>query len=143
MTRSVTLARRFLLFMLLAAVSVAAQAWNPFTPKSDNEELPLSAEELKKVQENAGWAKDDDKTLIFEVHNDLKGPIACSGAQVELQDGKHMSRGFTPKLFVPPGNSRFASFPGIVKGSMKSYGVTCSCFKKLGKGECINPLAKP
>jgi hypothetical protein len=124
-------------------VSLNALAWNPFSSHNDNEEIPLSSEELKKVQENAGWTKDDDKTLIFEVHNDLKAPIACSGAQVELNEGKHMSKAFTPKLFVPAGNSRLASFAGIAKGTMKSYAVICSCFKKQGKGECINPLAKP
>jgi len=121
---------------------VFAQAWNPFSSKSEFEDVPLSNNELKLVNFNAGWAKDNEKTLLFEIRNQLNGPIQCSGAQVELTDGSHVSKGFMPKLFVPPENSRFASIPGIIKGTMKSYSVGCSCFKKLGKGDCQNPMKK-
>lgn len=130
----------FLLTVLLPLPSV--YAWNPFSSNNEFEDVKLSPDELKLVNINAGWSKDNDKTLLFEVHNQLKGPIQCAGAQVELTDGSHVSKGFMPKLFVPPNNSRFASFPGVVKGSMKSYNVACSCYKKLGKGDCQNPLQK-
>jgi hypothetical protein len=118
------------------------QAWNPFASKSEFEDVQLSSNELKLVNFNAGWSKDNEKILLFEIRNQLKGPIQCSGAQVELTDGSHVSKGFMPKLFVPSENSRFASVPGILKGTMKSYVVGCSCFKKLGKGDCLNPLDK-
>jgi hypothetical protein len=47
-------------------ISANASAWNPFS----NEALldvALSKVELQKVKTNAGWAKDDEQTLIFEV----------------------------------------------------------------------------
>ena len=45
-------------------ISTNTSAWNPFS----NEEIldiALSKVELQKVKVNAGWAKDDDQTLIF------------------------------------------------------------------------------
>ena len=129
--------------MVLGLFSLLAQAWNPFGSHNDNEDVPLSGGEMKKVQQKAGWSNDNEKTLLFEIRNDLQGPIQCAGAQVELNDGGHVSKAFSPKLFVPAGNSRIASIPGVQKGTMKSYSVPCSCFKKQGRGECINPLAKP
>jgi hypothetical protein len=131
-----------ILLIAFACLQFNALAWNPFSSTSDLEDVQLSPEELKGVNFNAGWAKDNEKILLFEVKNQLKGPIQCAGANVELTDGGHVSKGFMPKLFVPSNNSRFASIPGIVKGSMKSYVVICSCFKKLGKGECQNPIQK-
>jgi hypothetical protein len=32
--------------------------------------------------------------------------------------------------------------PHVLKGTMKSYAMTCTCFKKQGKGDCLNPLRK-
>jgi hypothetical protein len=130
-------------FVAIFFFNAFALAWNPFASHNDNEDVPLSADEMKRIQQKAGWSNDNDKTLLFEIRNDLSGPIQCAGAQVELNDGGHIAKGFTPKLFVPAGNSRIASIPGVQKGTMKSYSVPCSCFKKLGRGECINPLAKP
>jgi hypothetical protein len=132
-----------LIFVALVLNSLLANAWNPFASHNDNEDTPLTAEEMKRVNQKAGWSQDNDKTLLFEIRNDLSAPIQCAGAQVELNDGQHVAKGFTPKLFVPQGNSRVASFPGIHKGTMKSFNVPCSCFKKQGRGECINPFAKP
>ena len=135
---------KLLLLMVLGwGFSLLAQAWNPFGSHNDNEDVPLSSEEMKKVQQKAGWSNDNDKTLLFEIRNDLSGPIVCAGAQVELKDGGRLTKAFNPKLFVPANNSRIASIPGVQKGSMKSYSVPCSCFKKSGRGECVNPLAKP
>jgi len=28
----------------------------------------------------------------------------------------------------------------VVKGTMKAYALTCSCFKKKGFDVCVNPL---
>jgi hypothetical protein len=61
---------------------------------------------------------------------------------VDLQDGKGLTKSFTPKFLVPAQSLRVASWPGIKKGSMKSYEMSCSCFKKQGKGDCVNPARK-
>lgn len=119
-----------------------AWAWSPFSEASDLQETRLNSSDLKRVQVNAGWAKDDDHTLIFEVRNALKGPIQCSGVQVDLTDGKSLSKSLMPKLFVPPNSTRNASLPSVKKGSMKSYAVVCTCFKASANGECLNPLKK-
>ena len=119
-----------------------AWSWNPFASAEEFTEVTFTPAELAQIQVQAGWAKGDDHTLLFEVHNGLKGPIQCASAQVDLQDGKHISKGFTPKLFVPAQSTRNASIPQVHKGTMKSYAMSCSCFKKQGKGECLNPLRK-
>jgi len=77
--------------------STSASAWNPFL----NEELidvALSKVELQKVKFNAGWAKGEDQTLIFEVSNGLQGPIQCGAANVELIDGKSLGKVFSPEI---------------------------------------------
>jgi len=121
---------------------VLALAWNPFTSQDEFEEVQFSVAEKALVKVNAGWAKGEDRKLLFEVQNGLNGPIQCAKAQVDLQDGKGLTKNFTPKFFVPAQSLRVASWPGIQKGSMKSYEMSCSCFKKQGKGECVNPARK-
>ena len=119
-------------------ISTNASAWNPFT----NEEfidVALSKAELQKVKINAGWAKGEDQTLIFEVSNGLNGPIQCGAANVELKDGQSLSKVFVPKFAISSQATRNASMP-VVKGTMKSYALTCSCFKKKGSDLCVNPL---
>ena len=126
---------------LLWAHSLAL-AWGPFGSAEEFQEVSFSAAELAQVKVQAGWAKGEDHTLLFEVHNGLKSPIQCASAQVDLQDGKHVTKGFTPKLFVPALSTRNASVPQVHKGTMKAYALSCTCFKKQGKGECLNPLRK-
>ena len=107
-----------------------------------NEELidvALSTVELQKVKFNAGWAKGEEQTLIFEVSNGLQGPIQCGTANVELKDGKSLGKVFVPKFAIPSQATRNASMP-VVKGTMKAYALTCSCFKKKGSDACVNPL---
>ena len=119
-------------------ISTNASAWNPFT----NEEfidVALSKAELQKVKINAGWAKGEDQTLIFEVTNGLQGPIQCGAANVELKDGQSLSKVFVPKFAISSQATRNASMP-VVKGTMKAYALTCSCFKKKGTDVCVNPL---
>lgn len=119
-------------------ISTNASAWNPFT----NEEfidVALSKAELQKVKINAGWAKGEDQTLIFEVSNGLNGPIQCGAANVELKDGQSLSKVFVPKFAISSQATRNASMP-VVKGTMKAYALTCSCFKKKGTEVCVNPL---
>ena len=115
-----------------------ASAWNPFS----NEALidvALSKVELQKVKFNAGWVKGEDQTLIFEVTNGLQGPIQCGAANVELTDGKSLGKVFVPKFAIPSQATRNASM-SVVKGTMKSYVLTCSCFKKKGTEVCVNSL---
>ena len=119
-------------------ISTNASAWNPFT----NEEfidVALSKAELQKVKINAGWAKGEDQTLIFEVSNGLQGPIQCGSANVELKDGNSLGKVFVPKFAISSQATRNASMP-VVKGTMKAYALTCSCFKKKGSDACVNPL---
>jgi hypothetical protein len=127
-----------ILFVMGLMLSFNALAWNLFSIE-DVSEVTLSKAELQKVKVNAGWAKGEDQPLIFEVTNDLKGPIQCSAANVELNDGKTVSKVFVPKFAIPGQSTRNASMP-VVKGTMKSYALTCSCFKKKGSDACVNPL---
>jgi hypothetical protein len=119
-------------------ISANAFAWNPFA-SNDLSDVPLSKQELQKIKVNAGWAKGDDLTLIFELTNGLSGPIQCGAANVELNDGKSVGKVFMPKFAIPGNATRNASMP-VVKGTMKVYALTCSCFKKKGSDECLNPL---
>ena len=119
-------------------ICTTASAWNPFS----NEELidvALSKAELQKVKINAGWAKGDDQTLIFEVSNGLQEPIQCGAANVELTSGKSLGKVFVPKFAIPSQATRNASM-SVVKGTMKAYALTCSCFKKKSSEVCVNPL---
>jgi hypothetical protein len=116
----------------------SAMAWSPFS-NEDFSEVPLSKAELQRIKVNAGWAKGDDQTLIFELANALKGPIHCGAANVDLVDGKSVGKQFVPKFAIPGNAMRNASM-NVVKGTMKSYALTCSCFKRKGSDECVNPL---
>jgi hypothetical protein len=129
---------RYMSIFFALLICTSASAWNPFS----NEELidvALSKVELQKVKFNAGWAKGEDQTLIFEVSNGLKGPIQCGTANVELIGGKSLGKVFVPKFAIPSQATRNASMP-VVKGTMKAYALTCSCFKKKGSDACVNPL---
>ena len=125
-------------FIFSLLLSTYTMAWNPFG-SDDVSEVPLSKLELQKVKVNAGWAKGDEQTLIFEVSNGLKGPIQCGAANVDLNDGKSVGKVFMPKFAIPGNAMRNASMP-VVKGTMKAYALTCSCFKKKGSDECVNPF---
>ncbi len=125
-------------FFLMLAMPICALAWNPFG-SDDVTEVALSKSELQKIKVNAGWAKGDDQTLIFELVNGLKGPIQCGAANVDLNDGKSVGKQFVPKFAIPGNSTRNASM-NVVMGTMKAYALTCSCFKRKGSDECINPL---
>ena len=129
---------RVMTFFLMLAMPIGALAWNPFA-SDDVTEVALSKSELQKIKVNAGWAKGDDQTLIFELANGLKGPIQCGAANVDLNDGKSVGKQFVPKFAIPGNATRNASM-NVVKGTMKAYALTCSCFKRKGSDECINPL---
>ncbi|MEN9995313.1 MAG: hypothetical protein RL462_89 [Pseudomonadota bacterium] len=124
--------------ILMLWLPVGVMAWNPFA-SDDFEEVLLTKTELLKVKLNAGWAKGDDQTLIFELINGLKAPIQCGSANVELNDGKTIGKQFVPKFAIPANASRNASMT-VLKGTMKTYALSCSCFKKKGSELCVNPL---
>lgn len=125
-------------FIFSLLLSTHTMAWNPLG-SDDVSEVALSKSELQKIKVNAGWAKGDEQTLIFEVSNGLKGPIQCGAANVDLNDGKSVGKVFMPKFAIPGNAMRNASMP-VVKGTMKAYALTCSCFKKKGSDECVNPF---
>ena len=125
-------------FLFVLLISVQALAWNPFATE-EVLEVPLTKTELQKIKVNAGWAKGEDQPLIFEVTNGLKGPIQCSAANVELNDGKTVGKVFVPKCTIPGNAMRNASML-VLRGSMRTYSLTCSCFKKQGQGECVSPV---
>jgi hypothetical protein len=124
-------------FIFWMIFSLPVLAWNPLSSR-DLVDVPLSKLELQKVKVNAGWAKDDTQILIFELNNGLKGPIQCGAATAELNNGQTLSKVFVPKFAIPGNATRNASMP-VVKGTMKSYALTCSCFKVKGEGDCIKP----
>jgi len=128
----------YLALLLVGTMSFPNVALS-FFGKDDAIEVPLTKPELQKINVNAGWAKGEDQTLIFELHNGLKGPIQCGAANVELNDGKKVGKVFVPKFAIPGNATRNASM-SVVKGAMKSYALTCSCFKLKGSDECVNPL---
>ena len=66
------------------------------------------------------------------------GPIQCRVANAELLYGQTISKVFVPKFAIPGNATRNASMP-VLKGTMKSYALSCSCFKVKGEGECIKP----
>lgn len=129
---------RVMPFFLMLCLPLVVWAWNPFG-SDDVSEVALSKSELQKIKVNAGWAKGDEQTLIFEVSNGLKGPIQCSAANVDLNDGKSVGKQFVPKFAIPGNATRNASM-NVVKGTMKAYALTCTCFKRKGSDECVNPL---
>lgn len=125
-------------FLFVLLISVQALAWNPFATE-EVLEVPLSKTELQKIKVNAGWAKGEDQPVIFEVTNGLKGPIQCSAANVELNDGKTVGKVFVPKFTIPGNDMRNASML-VLRGTMRTYSLTCSCFKKQGQGDCVSPV---
>ena len=125
-------------FLFVLLISVQALAWNPFATE-EVLEVPLTKTELQKIKVNAGWAKGEDQPLIFEVTNGLKGPIQCSAANVELNDGKTVGKVFVPKFTIPGNAMRNASML-VLRGTMRTYSLACSCFKKQGQGDCVSPV---
>ena len=133
---------KYIIFLFILFLPFFTFAWNPFLSSDEISEVSLNGSENNLIQKKAGWSNDDDKTLLFEIHSDLNGPIQCSSINVELKDGKQVNKGLMPKLFITHNSSKFVSIPNVLKGTMKSYSIICTCFKKKGNGDCINPLKK-
>jgi len=136
-------AARTLVAVMLMAGTGMAWGWNPFeAKKSPFEEVALSPGEWSQVQIKAGWASAYPDDLLFEVSSQLPGPMACHGASIQLTSGKRIDKGFNPRLYVPPGNTKQVGVRGVSKGQMKDFTLACGCWKKPGDARCGNPARK-
>jgi hypothetical protein len=129
-----------LLCLLLLTPSAQTLAWSLFEKSSEYEEVELSSAEWSQVEVAAGWAPGDKDTLLFALKNKLAAPISCAGALVNLNNGKSVKRGLVPRLYVPSAMVKQFSVAGVTKETLKDYSVTCSCTKKPGSKQCINPF---
>lgn len=123
----------------MAALPQLAGAWG-FFGQDDLVESALKRDEYQRLNIKAGWPDDNPQRLLFEISNRMDVPIQCVGAAIELKDGKSINKSFSPKVFVPAKAQRTGSVQEVLKGTMKDYAVLCTCFRKQGKGACVNPL---
>jgi hypothetical protein len=130
---------RRVLWISACLLATQSWAWNPFEAKSAYQEMELSSTEWRQIDVKAGWAADDNTTLLIEASNKLPGPLACHGALVNLQNGTEVKKSFSPYLYIPPGNTRQAGVSGIKKGQMKGFTLSCNCWKKAGDTRCSDP----
>jgi hypothetical protein len=125
---------------LLVGQTALAMGWFNKEPKMLQTEL--SAAELQKLSIQSGWSNDDPKLMMFEVGNQLSGPIFCTGASFEFKDGKKRNQAFEPKLYIPSKNARRVSVRDIDKQSLKTFGFSCLCMKYSPTGPCEDPFKK-
>lgn len=135
--KSLTL--RYAVPVALCLIAVESWAWNPFEVKTAYQEMKLSSAESKLVDFKAGWASDSDTQLLIEVNNHLPGPLACHSASVSMQNGSEIQKSFSPYLYIPPGESKQTGVNGVKKGQMKTYALSCNCWKKAGETRCSDP----
>jgi len=121
----------------------AVWAWNPFESGPRYKELELTSAEWRNVDQKAGWAADSDTALLIEVSNRLPGPLACHGAVVTLQNGSEVKKAFSPYLYVPVGGTKQTALSGVKKGSMRSFNLSCNCWKRDGDPRCSDPKKTP
>ena len=124
-------------------LATASWAWNPFESGPRFQEPALTAAEWRSVDQKAGWATDSDTTLLIEISNRLSGPLACHGAVVTLQNGSEVKKAFSPYLYVPVGATKQTGVSGVKKGSMKSFNLSCNCWKRDGDPRCSDPKKTP
>lgn len=142
-SRRVRLAAASLFAALLLAGTGRAWGWNPFeAKKSPFEEVALTPGEWSQVKVKAGWANGYPDDVLFEVSSQLPGPMACHGASIQLASGKRVDKAFSPRLYVPPDNTKQVGVRGVSKGQMKDFTLACSCWKKPGDARCGNPARK-
>ena len=140
---SVRHAAATLLATVLMAGTGLAWGWNPFeAKKSPFEEVALTPGEWSQVQVKAGWANGYPDDLLFEVSSKLPGPMACHGASIQLTSGKRVDKAFSPRLYVPPDNTKQVGVRGVSKGQLKDFTLACGCWKKPGDARCGNPARK-
>jgi hypothetical protein len=115
---------------------VAAMGW--FAKQPSLQQTELSPAELKQLNIRSGWASDNPGLMLFEIGNQLSGPVFCIGASFEFNDGKKRTQSFDPKLYIPSKAVRKAAVRGIEKKDVKNFGFSCLCMKAAPEGPCEN-----
>jgi hypothetical protein len=118
--------------------SNCAHAMGLFSKEPQLKQTELTPAELKQVVIQSGWSNDDPGLMMFEVKNQLSGPIFCIGANFELKDGKKRVQAFDPKLYIPSNAVRRTAIKGIEKKDVKNFGFSCLCMKAKATGPCEN-----
>ena len=97
-----------LLAAVLMASTSAAWGWNPFeVTKSLFEEVALTPAEWSQVHIKAGWATGYPDDLLFEVSNQLPGPMAAMGPASSWRAASGSTKDSTPvSTCHPPAPSR-------------------------------------
>jgi len=121
---------------LFLSPHVEAMGW--FSDEPALRQTELTPAELKQLSIQSGWSNDDPGLMMFEVKNQLSGPIFCTGANFEFKDGKKRSQTFDPKLYIPSKSVRRTAIRGIEKKDVKSFGFSCLCMKASADGPCEN-----
>lgn len=124
----------------LGCATAQAMGWFSSEPKMIQTEL--TAAELRRLSIQSGWSSDDPQLMMFEVGNQLSGPIFCTGASFEFKDGRKRNQAFEPKLYIPSKATRRVSVRDIDKSSLKNFGFSCLCMKYTPTGPCEDPFKK-
>ena len=111
-----------------------AMGW--FSSRPVLHQTELTPSELKNVAIHSGWSNDDPDLMMFEVKNQLSGPIFCTGANFEFKDGKKRSQSFDPKLYIPSNSIKRTAIKGIEKKHVKAFGFSCLCMKTKPTETC-------
>jgi len=125
-----------LTFGLLFSSCVYAIGW--FGDDKGFRQTELTHDEHKQLVIVSGWSNDNPGLMMFEVKNQLSGPVFCTGANFEFKDGKKRSQAFNPKLYIPPNSIRLTAIKGIEKKDVKNFGFSCVCMKTKPTKPCKN-----
>lgn len=107
-----------------------------FSHEDKLRQTELSQAELKQLNIQSGWSKEEPDLMMFEVANKLSGPIFCIGASFDFKDGRKRHQAFEPKLYIPPNAVRRVSVRGIEKKNVQNFGMSCLCMKAQPQGPC-------
>lgn len=107
-----------------------------FSHEDKLRQTELSPAELKQLNIQSGWSKEEPDLMMFEVGNKLSGPIFCIGASFDFKDGRKKHQAFEPKLYIPPNAVRRVSVRGIEKKNVQNFGMSCLCMKAQPQGPC-------
>ena len=119
-------------------ISTSANAMGLFSNDPKLKQTELTPAELKQLVIQSGWSNDDPGLMMFEIKNQLSGPIFCIGANFEFKDGKKRVQAFDPKLYIPSQSVRRTAIKGIEKKEVKNFGFSCLCMKANATGPCEN-----
>ena len=139
MSRSVIIVWPTWLIMTVGVLcSPCSHAMGWFSSRPVLHQTELTPSELKNVAIHSGWSNDDPDLMMFEVKNQLSGPIFCTGANFEFKDGKKRSQSFDPKLYIPSNSIKRTAIKGIEKKHVKAFGFSCLCMKTKPTETCEN-----